>query len=253
MRHILRKLCINSAHNNYSPGHRIIRCPGFISVQLFQFLFLFAAMLISGCGRTDTVEGWPSGVREIEYLSQADSTFQPALFYQPDIPQKTPLLVALHTWSGDYLQKAGSAYAEWCIENSWTMIHPNFRGPNTTPQATGSSLVVGDILSAVKYARQHSNIDSTRIYLIGSSGGGYTALMMLGKHPDIWAGVSAWVPIVDLRSWYFQSAEAGRKYAQDIINSCGGKPGDSEHVDEEYRRRSPVTYLSRDIQTPVDI
>ncbi|MBD3276247.1 MAG: prolyl oligopeptidase family serine peptidase, partial [Candidatus Marinimicrobia bacterium] len=103
------------------------------------------------------------------------------------------------------------------------------------------------------YARRHSNIDSTRIYLIGSSGGGYTVLMMLGKHPDIWADVSAWVPIVDLRSWYFQSAEAGRKYAQDIINSCGGKPGDSEHVDEEYRRRSPVTYLSRDIQTPVDI
>jgi pimeloyl-ACP methyl ester carboxylesterase len=114
-------------------------------------------------------------------------------------------------------------------------------------------LVIGDIVSAVKYARQHSDIDSTRIYLIGSSGGGYTALMMLGKHPDIWAGVSAWVPIADLRSWYYQTAKAGRKYARDIMNSCGGKPGESEQVDAEYRQRSPITYLSPYIRTPVDI
>lgn len=190
---------------------------------------------------------------EIEYLSQADSTLQPALFYYPGISQQTPLLVALHTWSGDYLQKDGSAYAEWCIEKNWAMIHPNFRGPNNNPEATGSSLVIDDIMSAVMYARKHANIDSTRIYLVGSSGGGYTALLMLGNHPGIWAGVSAWVPIADLRSWYDQTSKEGRKYAQDIINACGGKPGESSIVDKEYLKRSPITYLSRDIQTPVDI
>ncbi len=96
-------------------------------------------------------------------------------------------------------------------------------------------------------------MDTTRIYLVGSSGGGYTALLVLGQHPEQWAGVSAWVPITDLAAWYSQTAAAGRKYAQDIMNACGGQPGESPVIDQEYRTRSPMTYLSPAIKTPVDI
>jgi acetyl esterase/lipase len=197
---------------------------------------------------------WPAQVKEVEYISAADSTAQPALFWEPDTPDKAvPLLVALHTWSGSFRQQTSVPYATWCIEKGWVFIHPNFRGPNRTPRATGSDLVVADIISAVEYAKNSASVDPNRIYLVGASGGGYTALLMAGRAPHIWAGVSAWVPIADLRAWYFECSETGRRYAGDIAKSCGGVPGASTVVDLEYTKRSPVTHLHNAVGLPLDI
>lgn len=197
---------------------------------------------------------WPAEVRQIEYISSADSSAQPALFYVPEANANPhALLVALHTWSGSYNQKMSIPYAAWCISNGWVFIHPDFRGANRKPEATGSELVVKDILSAVDYAKKNADIDPNRVYLVGASGGGYTALLMAGRTPDIWAGVSAWVPIADLRAWYFESSRAGRRYADDIVKSCGGVPDANAQVDRQYRRRSPVTYLHNAVKVPLDI
>jgi dipeptidyl aminopeptidase/acylaminoacyl peptidase len=196
---------------------------------------------------------WPSEVVPIEYNSTADNTSQPALFYKPNGNAPKPLLVALHSWSGGYRQNASIPYAEWCIKNNWVFIHPNFRGSNNKPEATGSDMVIQDILSVVEYAKKNSNIDPNRIYLVGASGGGYTALMVSAKYPDIWAGVSVWASITDLSAWYFESKQLGTKYASDIVKSLGGKPGSSTEVDLAYKNRSPLTYLSTSISVPIDI
>ncbi len=203
------------------------------------------------CGTTS--QNWPANVRQIEFVSSADSTLQPALFYKPQTEKKVPLLVALHTWSGDYTQKTSIPYAEWCIENKWVFIHPDFRGPNKRPEATGSDKTVKDILSSVDYAVEKANVDSQRIYLVGCSGGGYSSLLMAGRATDIWAGVSAWVPISDLKAWYIECKKADRGYADDIFKSCGGAPGTSFAVDFEYKSRSPITYLSGNLNLPLDI
>ncbi|HMZ08774.1 MAG TPA: prolyl oligopeptidase family serine peptidase [Anaerolineales bacterium] len=195
---------------------------------------------------------WPSEVTAIEYISPADNTPQPALFYKPATHQPAPLLVALHTWSGDY-QSLSLPYAEWCIKNNWVLIHPNFRGPNDHPEATGSDMAIQDILSAVDYAKKNANVDPNRIYLVGASGGGYTALMVVARDPDIWAAASVWVPITDLSAWYYQSKKIQPEYADDIVKSLGGAPGDSAEVDLAYQERSPITHLSPSITTPIDI
>lgn len=178
-------------------------------------------------------------LRDIEYLSSADETKQRAMFFAPEAEQAVPLIVALHTWSGDYRQNHHQAIAEWCIANGWAYIHPNFRGPNRRPEATGSKLVVKDIVSAVEYAQRNAKIDASAIFLVGTSGGGYTCLVMAGHRPELWAGVSAWVPVSDLKAWYEQD-----QYRDDLVKSCGGAPGDSAEVDEQYRLRSPLTYLA---------
>jgi len=192
-------------------------------------------------------------LREIRYRTSADNSKQPAMFYSPQSDTPVPLLVALHTWSGNYKQTYHAACAKWCQENGWAYIHPDFRGPNKRPQATGSDLVVKDIISAVDYAKANAKIDPARIYLVGTSGGGYTALLMAGRAPEIWAGVSAWVPISDLRAWHAQCKKAGRKYHTDIAASCGGPPGTSTAVDGEYTKRSPLTFLSRAKGLALDI
>lgn len=178
-------------------------------------------------------------LRDIAFASGPDNIQQRAMFYAPKSETPVPLIVALHTWSGDYTQQYHKAIGEWCLKNGWAYIHPNFRGPNWKPEATGSPLVIADVVSAVDYVKKTANIDAESIYLVGVSGGGYTSLLMAGQHPDIWAGVSVWVPIYDLTAWYEQG-----QYQEDMVKSCGGKPGDSPEVDEQYRLRSPRTYLA---------
>ena len=226
--------------------------PATLSVKVVAIMV--ASMLCPGGCRHKDEPAWPRQVREIRYLSSADSTAQPAMFYAPDKNEdRIPLLVALHTWSGSYNQKISIPYAQWCIDKGWIFIHPDFRGPNRRPEATGSELVVKDILSAVDYAKKSANVDPNRVYLVGASGGGYTALLMAGRAPHIWAGVSAWVPIADLRAWYFESSKAGRRYADDIVKSCGGVPDANAGVDREYEKRSPVTYLHKAVSLSLDI
>lgn len=198
-------------------------------------------------------QAWPSVVRRIEYTSSADQSQQPALFYASDSSRPRPVLVALHTWSFDYTQVSSIPYAEWCIEKDWVFIHPNFRGPNNNPQATGSELVVADILSAVEYAKAHALVDATRIYLVGESGGGYAALLLAGRAPHIWAGVSAWGPITDLGDWYFETKSRNLKYAQEIVASCGGIPQRGSAAETECRKRSAMTYLANARGLLIDI
>lgn len=186
----------------------------------------------------------PRQAQQISYECPADASQQPAIFYAPSSDTAVPLVVALHTWSGNYKQMSHKVIEDYCVDRGWAYIHPNFRGPNVRPEATGSDLVVADIVAAVEHAKQVANIDPQAIYLIGTSGGGYTSLVMAGRHPEIWSAVSAWVPISDLTAWYHECKLAKRNYFNNIAASCGGAPGTSPQVDEEYRKRSPLTYLA---------
>lgn len=215
---------------------------------------LLTAILLPLMAAEETVniDGWPKVVVEVKYLSSADNTMQPALYYDPGKKDAVPLLVALHTWSGNYKQKE-SAYAQWCIKKGWAMIHPDFRGPNNNPEANGSELAVKDIISAVDYAKQHSRIDPSRIYVIGASGGGYAALLMAGRAKDIWAAASAWVPIYDLKQWHKECVLGKKGYYKSMEKSCGGPPGTNPEVDRQYAIRSASTYLQNASGIPLDI
>src|SRR6266536_6414885 len=89
----------------------------------------------------------PVQLKDVRYPSSADKTDQPALWYSPPGNDAVPLLVALHTWSGNYKQ-SDPASAAWCAAKGWAMIRPDFRGPNQRPEACGSELAVQDVLSA---------------------------------------------------------------------------------------------------------
>lgn len=186
--------------------------------------------------------------------SSKDGAAQRVRYYLPAADKPTPLLVVLHTWSGNVDQKG---FIEPCLKEcerrGWALLHPDFRGPNVRPEACASDLVVQDVLDAVAWIEQKAKIDPRRRYLVGTSGGGHLTLFLAGKHPELWAGASAWVPISDLAAWHAESVARKQRYADDLERVCGGKPGDSATVDEEYRRRSPQTHLSRAKGLAVDI
>src|ERR1044071_9962165 len=98
-----------------------------------------------------------------------------------------------------------------------------------------------------------ARVDERRIYAVGWSGGGYLGLLLAGRAPEIWAGVSAWVPISDLNVWYEESRRMGTKYFRQIAVACGGNPTAEGASADECRKRSALTYLERARGVPLDI
>lgn len=166
----------------------------------------------------------------------------------------TPLLVYLHSWSGNYKQ-VNLGWFQQAVQRDWIYIQPDFRGPNQRPEACGSALARQDVLDAIAWARDRWLVDDQRIYLAGASGGGHMAMLMAGHHPDRFSAVSAWVGISDLAQWYrFRVGVSPQdKYAAMIVASLQGVPGSSPQVDADYQERSPLYQLADTGDLPIDL
>jgi poly(3-hydroxybutyrate) depolymerase len=187
----------------------------------------------------------------VTVASTKDGAPQKVIFYcPPGTPgERVPLIVALHTWSGNYLQ--GTEHLAHAKKRGWAMVAPDFRGPNLRPEACASDLAVQDVLDAVEFAKKNARVDEARIYVVGASGGGHMALMMASRASQLWAGVSAWVPVTDLLAWHRDNTVSKRKYDKMLEQVCGGPPGPQNEAD--YRKRSPVFHLAAAKGLPLDI
>ncbi len=190
----------------------------------------------------------------IDIRSSLDNAAQPAI---ADLPESNgtpvPLLVHLHSWSSrfDTSNNLADIRAE-AKRRGWAFVSPDFRGVNDHPEACGSELAVQDVLDAVEWVKRRTAIDARRIYLAGSSGGGYMSLVVAGRAPHVWAAVSAWVPISDLAAWYEFSKAKDSRYWK-MMEGCFGYPPTSGMALQQYRRRSPVHFLKLARGVPIDI
>ena len=103
------------------------------------------------------------------------------------------------------------------VAKGFNYIHPNFRGANNHKDACCSDLVISDIDASIDYALNHANVDTSRIFVIGVSGGGYATLVMFMKSKHRIKKFSSWVPLVDLVKWFEESKIRKLKYSEDIL------------------------------------
>jgi len=170
-----------------------------------------------------------------------DGKTQAAWFFKAKSTEARPLIVSLHTWSGDYNQKDTLSWQ--CIDRDYHYIHPDFRGKNNTYEACGSPLAIQDIDDAIDYALKHAKVDLNNIHIIGVSGGGYSTLLAYMKTKHKVKSFSAWVPISNLVDWYSESVGRKNKYAKDMAEATNGQTFDEEpyYLDaEEAIKRSPM-------------
>jgi len=150
---------------------------------IYFFIFLLSGSLLGqnkSISWDDTLNtGWPADCRIIEIRSSSDGSMQKARFYASASKADAPLIVSLHTWSGDYNQQ--DPLAEEIIRRGWNYIHPDFRGPNIRPEAGGSDLVIADIEDAINYSLRNSDADPSDVHIVGVSGGGYATLVAYMK------------------------------------------------------------------------
>lgn len=197
----------------------------------------------------------PDGIH-FEVPSTQDETIQRCLFWGPVSPNgPRPMLVFLHSWSGNWKQD-NSRWMKLCQQRDWYYLHPDFRGANTGgPDTCGSPVAQKDILDAIDFVSDRYAIDASKIFLAGTSGGGHMALLMAGRYPTKFAGVSAWCGISSLPDWHKQTQNdvENQKYAQHIQKACGGNPETSSNALRQALQRSPIHYLEPTVSVPIDI
>ncbi|MCA9059227.1 MAG: prolyl oligopeptidase family serine peptidase, partial [Planctomycetaceae bacterium] len=213
-----------------------------------QLALWFVACAFAATDSLDAAEPQLPALQRVNLSSTLDGETQPVLYWAPESAktETTPLFVFLHSWSSDYRQD-NSKWQQVAVDNNWIYLHSDFRGENNTPAACGSRLARQDILDAMDWACRTFQVDASRVYLAGVSGGGHMSMLMAGHHPDRFSAVSAWVGIGDLAEWHRFHNRTGKldKYGQMIEASLGGAPGTSAEIDAQYRDRSPVFHIHR--------
>ena len=207
------------------------------------------SMVLLFCQSSISAQNWPKECKKIEILSSIDQKIQPAYFLKAKGESTRPLIVSLHTWSNGYDQK--DTLAKMCADRNYNYIHPHFRGPNNNPEACGSPLAIQDIEDAIAFAIKNAPIDTNEIHITGTSGGGYSTLLMYMKTKYPVKSFAAWVPISDIKRWFYESEGRGNKYALEIAKATNPGiefTGESYFLGEdEAKKRSPF-YLN----TPVE-
>jgi len=159
---------------------------------------------------------WDKEFKIVDIKSELDGNIQKAYFYKTKSDDSKLLIVSLHTWGGDYTQD--DDLAKLCKQKDLNYIHPDFRGANWTKDACCSKLALNDIDDAITYAIENSNVDTTKIFVIGVSGGGYATLSAFMKSKHNISKFFAWASISDLIAWYNQSKIRGNGYDKNILD-----------------------------------
>lgn len=174
--------------------------------------------------------------QEILIRSSIDGTDQPSLFYKAKEDGR-PLLVGLHTWSFDRFNQVNNLLP-LAKKHNFNLLLPQFRGPNLISnedptKACGSDEAVSDIVDAINYVIAEYSCDKDHVLLLGNSGGGHMALLMAGRHPELFFATAAFVPITNLEDWCAENAN----YAPHVLACC-------KNDTKEMAYRSPITYLA---------
>ncbi len=115
---------------------------------------------------------------EIKVISSIDGTEQLNRVYLPSKSEAKPLLVFLHSWSPGVRARQHSMVGISPTSAVGHSCSRTFVEKTTTRKHCGSELDRQDILDAVKAVLAKTEIDRSRIYLAGTSGGGHMSMLM---------------------------------------------------------------------------
>jgi len=187
--------------------------------------------------------------------------------YDPAEP--TPLLIAAHGYNDSGLT-ALLDYREAAEARGWLLASADYHGevnndffdidPATGQprlrvglQTMGSRASQWDVLNVVHYMQANYDVDPSRIYLIGHSMGGMTALLTGARWTDLFAAIVSDSTPTDLVQWGAQTATEAPNLNVAIQRECAlySEPyhyvvtrRSAEMYPFEFQRRSAVDFAA---------
>lgn len=164
--------------------------------------------------------------------------------------EKAPVIIQCHGGPTYVTLNEWDPFTAILVNAGYHVFQPNFRGSTTFGpdfQALNAGDMGGgdvqDVLYAAKYVAEIFDM-KTKPILTGASYGGYLTLQCSVKHPEVWSGGVARVPLADLvGEWEHANAH----YKHFLIHFLGGTYDEKPNL---YRERSPVTHLEF-VQNPL--
>jgi dipeptidyl aminopeptidase/acylaminoacyl peptidase len=161
---------------------------------------------------------------------------------------KHPLIVLVHGGVHSSHITGGPANAATIVREmvglGYTVVAPDYRGSTGYGAAYAKAIDYGgkenaDALGAREWMlERYGFLDPARVGIVGWSHGGMIALFNVLLHPEAYACAFAGEPVSDLTE--------RRKYLKSMPQTMAESAGEAAAKDEEeYRRRSPVTWASR--------
>lgn len=166
-----------------------------------------------------------------------------------DPSQRYPMVLDIHGGPNSWYGPGFSNFQQALAGAGFVVVYSNPRGSGSygrdfTQQVRhdwgGEDYL--DLMAVVDKAIENPWIDPARLGVYGYSYGGFMASWIIG-HTDRFKAAVIGAPVVDLTSFY-GTADIGYFFGP---MQMGGSPHDNP---QEYRFRSPLTYLTRDRKTP---
>jgi dipeptidyl aminopeptidase/acylaminoacyl peptidase len=169
--------------------------------------------------------------------------------------QSYPLIVMPHGGPiGVYDKQYYDPIVQFLISKDYAVLQVNFRGSSgysNELKAAGKNqwgnLMLEDIYQATLAVIEHPNITSQKVCSFGMSYGGYAALMLTLKHPQIYKCAANWAGVTDL-NLYVNNPRLTETQKKWIKNNVGVIDWNYEQL----KANSPV-FLTEKLQTPVFI
>jgi dipeptidyl aminopeptidase/acylaminoacyl peptidase len=161
-----------------------------------------------------------------------------------------PLVVQVHGGPTGQALADWNPRAQWLVQQGYAVLQPNHRGSSGYGAAYRNALDgqwgeldTADVAAGIKHAIKEGWADPQRIAVMGGSAGGFTALNVAARHPDLVAAVVALYPVTDLLDL---AATTHRFESGDLTRLVGPLPAGRE----AYLARSPVARAA-ELRVPV--
>lgn len=191
---------------------------------------------------------WFSAPEAISFPTTGDAVAH-ALFYRPTNPQargpadqRPPLVVICHGGPTSAARPQLNLTTQYWTSRGLAVVDVNYRGSTGYGRAYRRALErqwgvvdVEDCIAAARFLAAEGEVDPDRLFIRGSSAGGFTTLCALTFHDDFRAGASLY-GIADLEALARDTHKFEARYLDSLV---GPYPDDLA----TYEARSPIHHI----------
>ncbi len=109
-----------------------------------------------------------------------------------------------------------------------------------------SKLMIDDIATAAKWMIEQKYADPNRVFIMGSSYGGYAAFMSALRYPSLYSGIVAYASPLNFNDQFKHLKKKKRHYAYDFWKNAVGDPVKEK---QQLYNQSPLTHI-KNIKVP---